>query len=63
MSGRDDQWFEALFTRFHGPVRAYASRRAPDDADDIVADVFAVACWYIPIPPSRLLDGWTLKRR
>ena len=43
VSGRDDQWFEALFTRFHGPVRAYASRRAPDDADDIVADVFAVA--------------------
>ena len=40
---RDEQWFEALFTRFHGPVRAYASRRAPDDADDIVADVFAVA--------------------
>ena len=43
VSVRDDQWFEALFTRFHGPVRAYASRRAPDDADDIVADVFAVA--------------------
>ncbi|MEP7194380.1 MAG: sigma-70 family RNA polymerase sigma factor [Actinomycetota bacterium] len=43
MSDRDDEWFEALFTRFHGPVRAYASRRAPDDADDIVADVFAVA--------------------
>jgi len=43
VSDRDDQWFEALFTRFHGPVRAYASRRAPDDADDIVADVFAVA--------------------
>lgn len=41
--GRDDRWFEALFTRFHGQVRAYASRRAPDDADDIVADVFAVA--------------------
>jgi RNA polymerase sigma-70 factor, ECF subfamily len=40
---RDDQWFEALFTRFHGQVRAYASRRAPQDADDIVADVFAVA--------------------
>ena len=43
MSVRDDRWFEDLFTRFHGPVRAYASRRAPDDADDIVADVFAVA--------------------
>ena len=43
MLDRDDRWFEALFTRFHGPVRAYASRRAPDDADDIVADVFAVA--------------------
>jgi DNA-directed RNA polymerase specialized sigma24 family protein len=40
---RDDRWFEALFTRFHGPVRAYAARRAPDEADDIVADVFAVA--------------------
>ncbi len=43
VSVRDDRWFEALFTRYHGPVRAYASRRAPDDADDIVADVFAVA--------------------
>ena len=43
VSVRDDRWFEALFTRFHGPVHAYASRRAPDDADDIVADVFAVA--------------------
>ena len=43
MSDRDDRWFEALFTRFHAPVRAYASRRAPQDADDIVADVFAVA--------------------
>jgi len=43
VSVRDDRWFEDLFTRFHGPVRAYASRRAPDDADDIVADVFAVA--------------------
>ena len=43
VSERDGQWFEALFTRFHGPVRAYASRRAPEDADDIVADVFAVA--------------------
>lgn len=43
MSARDDGWFEALFTRFHGPVRAYASRRAPHDADDVVADVFAVA--------------------
>jgi RNA polymerase sigma-70 factor (ECF subfamily) len=43
VSVRDDRWFEALFTQFHGPVRAYASRRAPDDADDIIADVFAVA--------------------
>jgi RNA polymerase sigma-70 factor, ECF subfamily len=43
VSDRDDRWFEDLFTRFHGPVRAYASRRAPDDADDLVAEVFAVA--------------------
>jgi RNA polymerase sigma-70 factor (ECF subfamily) len=43
VSGRDDHWFEALFTRFHGPVRAYASRRAAHEADDIVAEVFAVA--------------------
>jgi RNA polymerase sigma-70 factor (ECF subfamily) len=43
VADRDDLWFEALFTRFHRQVRAYASRRAPDDADDIVADVFAVA--------------------
>jgi RNA polymerase sigma-70 factor (ECF subfamily) len=43
VSDRDDRWFEVLFTQFHGHVRAYASRRAPDDADDIVAEVFAVA--------------------
>jgi RNA polymerase sigma-70 factor, ECF subfamily len=43
VADRDIQWFEGLFTRFHGPVGAYASRRAPDEADDIVADVFAVA--------------------
>ena len=43
VAGRDDLWFEDLFTRFHGPVRAYALRRAAHEADDIVAEVFAVA--------------------
>lgn len=38
-----EEWLEALFRRHHASIRAYALRRAPEDADDIVSDVFAIA--------------------
>lgn len=40
---RDEEWFEELFRRHHGAVRAYCQRRVDADADDVVAEVFAVA--------------------
>lgn len=39
---RDDGWFEDLYALHHGRVLAYARRRT-DDADDVVAEVFATA--------------------
>lgn len=42
-SSRDSAWFEALFREHGNRVLAYATRRAPSDADDIVAEVFAAA--------------------
>lgn len=42
-SSRDGAWFEALFRAHGNQVLAYAARRAPDDADDIVSEVFAAA--------------------
>ncbi len=39
----DEQWFEDLFRRHHAAVRTYAARRSPSEADDVVAEVFAVA--------------------
>jgi len=56
MSGdrRDEVWFRAFFAAHHGAVLRYAARRVPWEADDIVAEVFAVA-WRsrarIPDPP------------
>lgn len=35
--------FEAIFDQTYEPVLAYARRRAPGDADDIVAETFTVA--------------------
>lgn len=40
---RDDAWFEALFRQHGNRLLAYARRRCPDDADDVVAEVFATA--------------------
>ncbi|WP_442297170.1 RNA polymerase sigma factor [Terrabacter sp. RAF57] len=40
---RDERWFEDLYVRFKARVWAYAIRRVPDDADDVVTQVFAVA--------------------
>lgn len=41
VSGRDRSWLEDLFRRHHRQIRAYALRRVgPDDADDIVSEVF-----------------------
>jgi RNA polymerase sigma-70 factor (ECF subfamily) len=39
---RDETWFDQLYRAHHGAVLAYARRRV-DDADDVVAEVFAVA--------------------
>lgn len=39
---RDALWFEELFRTHHAAVLAYARRRV-DDADDVVAEVFATA--------------------
>jgi RNA polymerase sigma-70 factor (ECF subfamily) len=40
---RDNQWFEALFVRHGNDVLAYARRRAPDEAEDLVSEVFLTA--------------------
>ena len=40
---RDERWLEALFRAHHRAVLAYAVRRVPQDADDVVSDVFAAA--------------------
>lgn len=40
---RNEQWFEDVFRRHHGAIRAYVARRAPVDSDDVVAEVFAIA--------------------
>ncbi len=40
---RDEAWFEALFREHHSKIRAYALRRSPDEADDIVSEVFETA--------------------
>ncbi len=40
---RDEVWFRGFFLAHHGAVLRYAVRRLPGDADDIVAEVFAVA--------------------
>jgi RNA polymerase sigma-70 factor (ECF subfamily) len=51
--GRD--WLEAVFAAYHQQVLAYARRRVPtDDADDVVAEVFASAWQHrdrVPDPP------------
>lgn len=39
----DEEWFEELFRRHHGAVRAFCLRRAGPEADDVLAEVFAVA--------------------
>ena len=43
---RDSAWFEALFRQHGNRVLAYATRRCPGDADDVVAEVFATAWKY-----------------
>jgi len=43
LDARGEEWFEELFRRHHGAVRAFCMRRAGPDADDVLAEVFAVA--------------------
>lgn len=51
--GGDEAWFTALYVRHAGAIRAYAARRAPDEADDLVAEVFSTA-WRLRhrVPPD-----------
>ncbi|QCB94742.1 RNA polymerase sigma factor [Cellulomonas shaoxiangyii] len=52
---RDDRWFEAMFVEHGNKVLAYARRRVPDEADDVVAEVFATAWKYRDrVPPEPL---------
>lgn len=43
VDARDEEWFEELFRRHHGAIRAFCLRRAGPDADDVLAEVFATA--------------------
>lgn len=51
---RNDEWLHRLFVTHHLAVLAYARRRVPDVADEVVAEVFATA-WrqrsIVPDPP------------
>lgn len=40
---RGEEWFREFFAAHHPQILAYAIRRVPDVADDVVAEVFAVA--------------------
>jgi RNA polymerase sigma-70 factor (ECF subfamily) len=39
----DEAWFDDLFRTHHRAVLAFARRRVPEHADDVVGEVFAVA--------------------
>lgn len=52
---RDEGWFEALFREQANRVLAYALRRAPEDADDIVSEVFTVAWRHRDAVPTNPL--------
>ena len=41
--GRDEAWFDALFRAHAAAVHRYLLRRAPQDADDLAAEVLAIA--------------------
>jgi RNA polymerase sigma-70 factor (ECF subfamily) len=61
-----DERFEALFNANFGDVLAYAARRCPSqqDAEDLVAETFAVA-WrrMTDIPQGTVPDcGWSEQR-
>lgn len=43
MSAKDDAWFEQLYQRHAPAVLAYARRRTPADAEDVLVEVFEVA--------------------
>ena len=45
-ASRDESWFEELFRQHHTKIRAYALRRSPEVADDVVAEVFETA-WKV----------------
>ena len=43
MEGRDAAWFDALFRAHATAVHRYMLRRAPQDADDLAAEVLTIA--------------------
>lgn len=54
-TARDSAWFEALFRQHGNQVLAYASRRCPAEADDVVAEVFAAAWKHRQTVPAEAL--------
>lgn len=57
---RDEEWFRGFFAENHRQILGYALRRVPEVADDVVAEVFAVA-WRrradVPDPALAWLYG------
>jgi RNA polymerase sigma-70 factor (ECF subfamily) len=55
-AARDRAWLETLFSSHHRQVLAYARRRVPpDEADDVLAEVFATAWQHRERVPSQAL--------
>lgn len=55
-SARDQAWLEQVFTAHHRAVLAYACRRVgADDADDVLAEVFASAWQHRDRVPDQAL--------
>ncbi|MFN8158761.1 MAG: sigma-70 family RNA polymerase sigma factor [Candidatus Nanopelagicales bacterium] len=52
---RDEAWLEGVFRAHHRAVLAYAARRVPDEADDVVAEVFAAAWRHRATVPAEAL--------
>ena len=52
---RDEAWFDQLYARYKAHVMAYALRRIPTDADDVVACAFAAAWRKRDQAPERAL--------
>ena len=50
-----EERFRRLYYAHKGAVRAYAWRRGPDEADDVVAETFTIACENLDKVPDEPL--------